>query len=299
MKNVVKKNLPDKFPIRYALLVQSSEEHDDFDSVVEREVLFRQLLSILQQKPLSKEMLLVSQTSIKFILLGIEIMNIAKLGRDYEWLKLTEEKMKEIMPEIQRDSWSYGDAFTLGLYSYKGNYEIPSFIRAHNIKDDLGALSGKFGGSISRGKINFFYNIFEEIKNNKINEWELYKSLNEYKRPLYITSYQSDLWKMLDERVLGGTIRPARSHQYETKEIKDLKEKNNYSEKITITVFRNWHELFAEEINTLYRMMNFCNNCGKALPFNYQGKYCPNNKKNQECIKERARKRARKKSQNS
>ena len=104
---------------------------------------------------------------------------------------------------------------------------------------------------------------------------------------------------MLDSGILDGIIRPSYFHKHKTKEIKELEEINNYKEKITITVVRSWDELFAEEISTLNKMMKFCNNCGKALPFNYQGKYCLENKENQECVKERARKRARKKSQNS
>lgn len=297
------KNLPDKFPIRYALLVKPREEYEDFDDLdfvtgelKEREVLFRQLLLTLQQKPLSKEMLLIQQTSIKFSLLGVEIMNIAKIGKDPEWIELVKKKIKDILPGAEVKSWAFGEAFTLGLYSYKGNYEIPTFIRAYNYntKNDFDSLYGKFGHFMSRSNINFFYNTYKKVSEGEIDEWELYKLLNQYEKPLHITSYQSDLWKMLDEGTLGGIIRPEHLHQFKTKEIKNLIEKNNYTQKIPITVCKNWESLFAEEIISLYKMFRFCNNCGKALPFNYKGSYCPDTKENQLCIKERARIRSRK-----
>jgi hypothetical protein len=64
--------------------------------------------------------------------------------------------------------------------------------------------------------------------------------------------------------------------------------------KITIAVCKNWEELFTEELLALYKEMNFCKNCGKTLPFNYQGRFCPDTKENEECKKERGRERAKK-----
>lgn len=303
MKNVIRKNLPHKFPIRYALLVRPREENDDFDDfdfvtgvIKEREVLFRQLILSLQQKPLSKEMLLIQQTSIKFSILGVEIMNIAKIGKDPDWLESTKNKIKDILPNAEAKSWAFGEAFTLGLYSYRGNCEIPAFIRAYsyNSKDDFDSLYAKFGHYIAKSSINFFHDTYKKISEGKINEWELYKSLNQYEKPLHITSYQSDLWKMLDKGTLDGTISPEHLCQFETKEIKNLTENNNYTQKIPITVFKKWESLFAEEIIALYKMFRFCNNCGKALPFDYKGSYCPDTKENRKCVKKRARIRSRK-----
>ena len=123
---------------------------------------------------------------------------------------------------------------------------------------------------------------------------ELYKLLNEYEKASHITSYQSDLWKMLDKSSSSGSIPPARLSQSRIKEIKNLKEKNDYTQRISITVCKSWESLFVEEITTLYKMFRFCNNCGKALPFGYKGSYCPDTKDNEKCIKERARIRSRK-----
>lgn len=303
MKQAIKKNLPDKFPIRHALLVQVNEECDTLDNLdflireqKEKEVLFRQLLLILQQEPLSKEMLSIGQSSIKLDLLGIEIINIAKIGRDTEWFKLVEKRIKEILPDTEVKSWAVGEAFILGLYNYAGNCEIPAFIRAHYYisENDFASIRAKFGHSISKDEINFFYNTYEKVRTGKIDDFELYKLFNQYEKPLYITSYQSDLWKMLDKSSSSGSIPPARLYQSKMEEIKNLIEKNNYTQKISITVCKSWESLFAEEIMTLYKMFRFCNNCGKALPFGYKGSYCPNTKINKECVKARARIRSQK-----
>jgi hypothetical protein len=299
------KNLPDKFPIRYALIVKSpfDDEFDDYDIVAyhpefkEFEICYRQFLSTIQKEPLSKKMIHMNNKCLVFSLFGIEVMRISQIEQLNSWDKELENFLKKIIPEIKTDYKSYGNAFTLGLYSYAGNYEIPSFIRAKKYFTK-NAFSGHSSlGNIDKTKTDSLIKLYESILSGKIKDWEYYQYIRKYEKPVYITSPYSDLWKALDNQLNGGTIPTKKDIKLTNNEIRNLAEKNHYKERISIAVCKNWETLFAEEISTLYKMFNFCNNCGKALPFDYQGKYCPETKDNKECIKERARKRARKKSQ--
>ena len=172
---------------------------------------------------------------------------------------------------------------------------------AHNIlaKHDnymqgLPEIIHKFGYLENSSDIKCLYNDYEKIKDNKITNFQLYESMAKYAKPVYISTPYSKTWKILDSGFQDGIIPVfGRSHKEDIIEKSELlDEKDGYSKsKILVAVCRNWEELFAEEISALYKMFNFCNNCGRALPFDYKGNYCPDLSENKNCIKERNRKR--------
>lgn len=309
MKKV--KYLPDKFPIRYAIIISdwetqdlSDEEKLQFYTPAITEMLFRQLLLLLQKDALNEKLIAPTVDNIKFKLMDVEIINIAKLNASPDWTNKIHNGITEIIPETKRSSQSTGSAFDIGLYSYAGAGERPSFFMTHNIiekysKPILGfqELIKTFGYIKSISTINFLYTVYEKIKNNKITNFQLYESLARYTKPIYISTPYSKIWAILDDGFQHGIVPLGTRFKKESiiKKYKSYNKKNNYNkEKIVVAICKSWEELFVEEILSLYKMFNFCNNCGKALPFNYQGKYCPDIKGNEKCIRERARKRARK-----
>lgn len=288
------KNLPNKFPTRYALIAQNLEieELEDFRlknvQIAKTEGLFNQFISKLQKESLSRDILLNEYSSVQFYHFNTEIADIAKLGSSTEWIDTLEKEFLKILPQVDMSATFRGKAFSVGLYSYQGNTEIPAFIRAHNAVGNQKLQEGF--GFISRGDLLFFRGTYQRICTNKISDWQLYQLLNEYERPIYITSNQSSIWKALDKGILNGTTPPDNIFYLKNPIMKKIKDQS-FKEKINIMVCRNWQSLFAEEIRTLYKMFCFCNNCDKPLPLNYKGSYCL---ENQECKKERARKRSKK-----
>ena len=294
------KNLPDKFPIRYALIIKNQFDYDRYDKRVldgrqqEEEILCRQLIRFLQKNPITRRLLFAKSTSVKYSLVGIEIINITKFEESEVWVNILDKTMKNIIPEAVRECYSHGDAFELGLYSYRGNCEIPAFIDAYNKRENYDYIDHKFGfGDSLVQSIKYVYETYIKLKEGKIKDWELYEILTRFEKAIYINSPYSALWEALDKRLLDGTIPHDHLFQYENKEIKAITEKS-YKQKIPIAVCRSWEDLFGEEILALYKMFRFCHNCGSALPFDYQGNYCPDAKENQQCIRERARFRAQK-----
>lgn len=290
-------------------------EANEIDSPVKEkektELLYRQFMLILQETPITKERLSLDYASLHLYLYGIEMANIVKLSADAVWVDSSIKKLKEIMPESQT-GYAYGRAFQLGLYSYKGATEIPVFLAINNAyQKDIKTAQIKFSYYGSKKKMDGFYKIFTKIKDGKMKDWELYQSFVQHEKPLYLNIPYSDVWAELDkskyskatngkieENDLNGLISPSFFHKDLPETLRNL-EKNtkNNNRTINVAVCKRWEDLFAEEISALYKIMNFCNNCGKALPFDYQGKYCPESKENEECIRKRARMRASKKSQ--
>jgi len=295
------KNLPDKFPIRYALIIRNLADWDMDASLMgqerQRELLYKQLVIDLQQNPVTKERLTTQTISIIVTLLGIEIINLMMINKDEKEIKLFIKNVKDLLPNAEFEPPRFDDfIFRLSLYSYCGNYEIPALIRAYNKRDDLDYLYEKLELEDRPKIINVFYDIYQKMIKGNLRDWELYEHLNKYERPIYINSPYSELWKLLDSGALDGLIHTG--YLFENKIIKSLKEKQ-YKQKIPIAICRSWESLFAEEISALYKMFRFCHNCGKALPFDYQGNYCPDTKENQQCMRERAKIRAQKKRKKS
>lgn len=305
------KNLPDIFPIRYAIIISdwlnkddsSENEKPQFYTPATFEMLFRQMLLALQKEPLSEELLMPKSETIKFKFMDVEIIKIAKLNAPFNWANTLGVEIPKIIPEAKRSSIEVGSAFDIGLYSYRGASEIPSFITAGNILAKHGGIEGhlkiaeKFGYVENGANVRFLYDNYKRLRNNEITSFQLYESMAKYAKPIYISTPYSKVWEVLDGGFQNGIVKLSSKfniHDFIGKIEMDDKKRNYGENKITVAVCKSWEELFAEEISAVYKILNFCNNCGKALPFDYQGKYCPATKGNEECTRARARKRAKK-----
>lgn len=306
------KNLPDEFPIRYAIIVSDwlADSGDDwaeklqFYAPAESELLFRQLLLLLQKEPMNEDLLMPRATKITFKSMDVEIMNVAKLSAPTDWADKIEKGMVELVPEAKRYSTEVGRAFEIGLYSYRGAGEIPSFMVAHNAsiksstraRGDLEVIK-KLGFLKEYSALDSLYESYERIINNEITGFQFYEAMVNYKKPIYISIPHSRAWEILDNGFQEGIVRLSNAFGKKDliKELNAKRTENSYKdERISVAICKSWEDLFAEEISSLYKMFIFCANCGKPLPFDCHGKYCPNNKENQKCIQERYRKRARK-----
>lgn len=135
------RNLPDRFPIRYAIIASNWDVEDNlrekdqpqFFTPAKFELLFRQLLVLLQKESLTGRLLNPPAQTLKCQVMDVDILDIAKLNAPVGWCIKLEEEIKKIIPEAMGFSSSIGTAFDLGLYSYTGAYEIPAFIVAKNI----------------------------------------------------------------------------------------------------------------------------------------------------------------------
>ncbi|MFA6252266.1 MAG: hypothetical protein WCX74_02610 [Candidatus Paceibacterota bacterium] len=276
------KNLPDKFPIRYALILGHLHEPN------EDELLFNQYLALLNKQPLDYSLFCADMISVDFRIhnrdaFGIVKINEGKNESDFKiWADSIEDRLKEVIPSITIKSWGGGHAFRVGMYSYKKSAEIPAFTQ---FKPSCWC------------NVNF-EKVFNRIKNGKYDTFLLYQELGAYLKGIRQDLFYSNIWKCLDSnKELGGFVYD--SFDLEDKIIFNKVPKNEeVKEKIPVMICRSWEELFAEEIFALYKMFNYCNNCGKALPFNYNGKYCPNTPESIECIRERGRKRKHSQSNN-
>lgn len=267
------KNLPDKFPIRYALIIET----EDF--------IFNQYLMLLNKKPLDYSLLFPRYHSASFSILNRKAFEITEIKNnsnwensrddDDEWALSIEDRLKEIIPNISLGGISIGIG-SINMYSYKKSAEIPAFVHFRNKGDD---------------DAKYFNKIFDGIKNGKYNNFDLYQELFIYLKAIKQDLYYSSIWKELDNnKDLKGII--TNSMRIKDKDFfRELSKNEENKEKITVLICRSWKELFAEEVFALYKMFNYCNNCGKALPFNYNGRYCPEGPESIDCIRERARKR--------
>lgn len=267
------KNLPDKFPIRYALILgQLNEQNED-------ELLFNQYLSLLGKKPLDYSLFCADEISATFKIYNRDAFTITKIREgedDYSvWADSIKDRLKEVIPSIEIKTFGGGYAFRVGMYSYKKSAEIPAF--------------AQFKSTSWCGPD--FNKIFNKIKEGKCDSFHLYQELGTYLKGIRQDLPYSNIWKCLDEnKQLGGFLYD--SFDLDNKVIfKNIPKDEEANQKIPVMICRSWEELFAEELFALYKMFNYCNNCGKALPFNYSGRYCPDASENIDCVRERARKR--------
>ncbi len=270
------KNLPDKFPIRYALIIPMSEDDFEDEKSYQSEVLFNEYLLMLKDNPLNYSLLFPKYKSVNFTILGKPAFQISKLYAEEGWIDVIKEKMKETMPEAFCSGWSNGFVFATGLYSYKKSCEIPAFSKLRDEKNI---------------DTSYYNKIYERIKKGEIDNWELHSLLGNHERPIEQDLYYSNVWKELDinEEIGGYILRMTISRKDEW--FKNLPKDAKNITKIPVLICKSWEDLFAEELFLSYKMFRYCNNCGKALPFGYNGKYCPNEPENIDCIRERARKR--------
>lgn len=274
------KNLPDKFPIRYALVIEALD--DDFKD----DLILNQYLELIHKNPMDYSLIFPEFNSVIFNILDQEAFKITKVGNDDSWTKSIKDKIREVIPEVSLKGWSRGNAARIGMYSYKKAAEIPAFV--------------SFNRSIERsglGNSDYFNKIFDNIRLGKYDSFGLYQDLKSFLNGTIQELSYSNCWKELDRNKELKGIVTSQSGDISEKIFKTLPLTKPNNDMIPVMVCFSWDELFAEEVFAVYKMFNYCNNCGKALPFNYTGKYCPEGLENIECIRERARKR--KHSQNS
>lgn len=290
------KQLPDIFPVRYAMIIATGNDEELNDRPLlpdpKIEMLFRQYILKLQKEPLTKQNIRPQADYIKATFFDIDVAYIAKLEAEKDWVQKTTEALKSILPEITINHTGTGFFIETSLYSYSGAYEIPSFItfKKETEKTSFDVVRKKY--SLNSSMYGYFYNKYKEILEDKISSWELYQILAKYKQPIRIEAPYSELWKFLDKRGNEGIL-TSNIYRAENKKLLTLLPlgNNKINQKIEIVICRSWEELFAEELSAFYKTLKRCKNCNKPLPFNYKGNYCPDLPENNNCIKERNRKR--------
>lgn len=288
--------LPEIFPIRYAMIIDTGNDEDLDDRPLlpdpKVEMLFRQYVLNLQKEPLSKSNLRPRADYIKASFLDIDIAYIAKLEGEEGWLNDTSKALTSILDGIKINFTGTGFFIDTSLYSYRGSCEIPSFIKFKKEADKIGLNEVAKKYSVKSSIYKYFYNKYKEILEDKISSWELYQILTRYKQPIRIEAPYSEIWKFLDTGKNEGVI-PANIYRTDNKVILDSipRQAKDLNNKIEVVVCRGWDELFAEELSAFYKTLKRCKNCNKPLPFNYKGNYCPDLPENKHCVKERNRKR--------
>jgi len=311
MKNVTKyNNLPDTFPIRYALIAQESvfgQKIIEKPRTVKEEILFRELIGLLQKEPINKNSFSLNYMCFGFSIADKTYIEIPKLNGTKEWADSLKEEIASVIPFTEAKMTGGGEAFELGLYSYKGAFEKPAFLNIYNdykkydLLDGPGDMNPKYGFV---GDVKPFYSLYQRIIAGKISNYEFYQSLSRYEKPVNIQIPYSSVWDLLDNNTgkdgfegVIPTLPVDMFDKFAAPLLTDQQKNICNDKKITAVVCRNWESLFAEELYAIYKILNFCKNCEKPLPFGYKGKYCPEIKENQNCIRERNRKRATKSSQ--
>lgn len=288
--------LPEIFPIRYAMVVETGNDEELNDRSLlpdpKIEMLFRQYILKLQKEPLTRKNIRPQADYLKATFFDVDVAYIAKLEAENDWTQKATDSLKSILPEILINHTGTGFFIETSLYSYRGAYEIPSFIKFKKETDNSNFDNIRRQYTINSSMYGYFYNKYKEILEDKISSWELYQILAKYKQPIRIEAPYSELWKFLDSRGSDGIITP-NIHRSENKESLSLLpiQTNDINQRIEIVICRSWEELFAEELSAFYKTLKRCKNCNKPLPFNYKGNYCPDLPENNNCIKERNRKR--------
>ncbi|GEM_PF-4120858 len=284
------KNLPDEFPIRYALITGDigDSEEDSAKRTAAEESLFRQLLFLIQKEALTEELLNLSYSSIDVRLHGQQIADIARLSAPQSWINEASEYFKKLLPEATFNS-TLGTGFLVGLYSYRGALERPIFLQSYNNRTNRDFLSKKIGYYGSSSSITWAYELHQRINAGQLDDWELYKSKSRYDDAIYINIPFSPIWELLDQGAMDGIFPHSTSGNNRTESIKNLFKMLPPiapDKKITVAVCRNWQSLFFEELRVLHTSVRFCQNCQKALPMGYRGKYCSDDSA---CLRARAR----------
>lgn len=298
------KSFPDKFPIRYAIVVKEfrgqKDAEDQLDEACSR-VLWDQLITLLQNEPLTLDHLNLNYTSLNYSYKNQLLCSIPRLTIEKDWAANAASDLQKHIPE-GTFSRGWGSAFSLGLISYGGSGEVPLFWKVYNHADDKKYVGQKVGlyywgyfGIDKKSAEKIYRQYMRTMDGTDYWDYEHQRSTQKLEI-LDLRIPYSSLWSKLDAGQNDGHI-PNLAEQIEIDnedpEGKFLKDSPSH---IPVTIVKDINSLFKEEMSSLYRVASFCNNCGKPLPFDWQGKYCPL-KDNRECDKERARKRHRKSSQ--
>ncbi len=300
------KNLPDRFPIRYAIIVndhrKDSETENYFDEVTYN-ILWDKFVTLLQNEPLTLDNLFLPYQSVIYNFKKNQLSQISELKPAKDWAENLEKKLMESIKEGEFTIRN-GVGFELGLYSYQGTYNTPLFWQMYINREDDKVMGEKLGLYFWGGLYNHkkfgeeIYRQYEQIMKGNINIYEKLRTSSN-SDVFNLTIPNSNLWTALDQHQNDGFI-PTGAEEYEIDETQIKKSGlKNRPKKISVVVARSLAALFHEEMLALYRVSAFCNNCGKALPFGHSKKYCPDTLENKDCVRERNRKRAKKHSQKS
>jgi hypothetical protein len=296
------KSLPEKFPIRYAIVVDShtidDEEQDAFE-LAKNSSLLRQLMAYLISHPLNRqEDLTLGYQSISFSDSSSKLGIIPQLYPDKDWLTETKKKLEEFLNPypiaLYRFIQTSGRAYDLTLYSYAGMCDVPIFTRIlnHNDKKTFEDYN------LKRLNFNCDDKVFNDLSQKyKVimrgyDRWTQYSPFKREKEVFYMELPYTKLWKNLDSGICLGTVSGLPwKNKYENERNEGGVETG---EKIRVAVSFGIEPLLLEEMYALYKISSFCNCCGKPLPFDYKGKYCPNISENIDCNRKRARLRKKK-----
>ncbi len=289
------KYLPERFPIRYAIVAERIADYDNNDWEDSRSdepneiFVHRQLTNYLRSHALTKDSLRLGSVGIAARIAGVNLINLSKLAEEQAWVDLAKKNIEELFPDEKiLISQHTGNAYLLGLYSYTGAAEQPSFFNAYRHREDSKYIGKKFG--LNQTAVNFLYRMYDNLTKGLENEKELAELAFEYGSPSYITVPYSGLWKALDKGACNGIIPNLFSKQESLEYTSSIVEEEiKEGSKIQVIVCKKWQALFVEEIQSLFRISSFCNNCQKPLPFDYKGKYCIDLPENKDCIRQRNR----------
>ncbi len=295
------KSLPNEFPIRYAILVSDHHNNDIIDDfeLSRRNSLWSQLIDFIKIKPLDVKDLYTMYTAISYEdQYENKLCVIPKLGGTKEWANQAGDNLRKFIPTGTFGS-SYGSAFQLTLYSYTGMIQIPLFWKIMNYTDEN---KEQIVEELKLREVNYYFidglkpsvkKKYNQIMNTKTGLWENFSNL---KQPpvFYVNIPYSKLWKALDEGNENGIVCFNNTDSLNNLE-KIIENKGEETKKfITVAIAKDLESLMTEEMVALYKASSICNCCSKPLPFDYNGKYCPDIRENIDCIRKRARQRKKK-----
>ncbi len=287
------KNLPDQFPIRYAIIVSNNKDRGAGDDLTKSKInsLWSQLIEYLKKKPLDTDDLSLGFRSVSYTDKDEnKLCDIGLLNGTKEWADDFADILIKSLPTGTLTK-SRGDIFDLTLYSYKGMGEMSIYSKIISCYDQekvLNTLTLKSLGYFSiDGLKKSTQDKYDKITSNKHNLWTGFRMLNE-PSVFYLQLPYSALWKLLDTKTSKGVA--------SFNEIKDeLKSSEEVqSTLINVVVAKDIESLITEEILAIYKMSNFCQSCSKILPKKYKGKFCPSTRENRDCIRKRNRMRQKK-----
>lgn len=300
-------NLPQTFPIKYALVVQDAGIRKTLGQFNEvnfsiRQALRTELLKFLKTEPLLPEHLKIPCS---FVACRDEwknkIFEIPKFNPDKDWSKEAITSLKKIVPDGDFVS-KEGMGFEMTMISYGGLMDTPLYFKILNppsisnkreldiLKIISHSISSSFGhpGDEQKDKIR---KKFKEITNGRFGFSESFNAINE-PPVFYISAPSSKLWRALEDQKLKGVVFGDEDNLEEISKIINKTEKEGDYPPIHIAVAKSFSALITEEMIALYKESKFCQNCGEMLPFyspegnKYKGRYCPENENN-ECKRKR------------
>ena len=291
------KSFPDKFPIRYAIIVNKLDSEDEYNWTSSfQKSLWMLLIESLEQSALRET---------KNLLIGFESIKIEDVGGNF----LGELPM--IKNPLDKSSWATDNSLELSkkfndflflpnfhlshslkLFSYKGMLETPLFWKAIKDNDIEKAKNIK-----PINKLNFLnfqddidlINMKYHMIQSGRNLWSAYKGRGGGTQDVfYIDVPYSKLWKALD---CGHGSGFSMSSSDKKSVLPDIKTTEADPEKIHVAIATSIDSLINEEMLALYKISKLCNCCNKPLPFDRKGRYCPDIPANIECRRKRNRQR--------